>query len=154
MQRDGAADRDAGERDLAGDAERVQQRRRGRPTMVSMLERAAHLLATARRRACRSAARAGCAESIGSDHVPALERAAHLVDQHEGGRAVAGKLVAQRGAVDLDEVHGVPQSGSAIGGATSARQSGAKVERRAGALLQLRLARSRRAFRAPGSRPA
>src|SRR5215207_9280637 len=43
---------------------------------------------------------------VKSDKIPALERSAHLMDQNQRRDAAPRQLVAERSAVDLDEIHG------------------------------------------------
>jgi hypothetical protein len=106
MDGDRSTDRGAGQRDLPGDAGRIQQRRE---IVRHVVERdpAADLL------------RQPCAARVVAQHparvverrqnlIPTVQRAAHLVHQNQRRPAAAGKFVAQTCAVHLDPVHGAP----------------------------------------------
>ena len=103
MQRDRAADGDARERHLSCDAERIEQACDIVGHRVDG-KLAAHLL--------RQSGAAGVVtqHAAGSRKpwrhaVPALERAAHFVHQHQGAFALAAELVAQSCAVQFNEIH-------------------------------------------------
>src|SRR5262249_46980113 len=133
MQGYGPADGDAGERNLAGNTERVHKCDEVIDHVVDG-ERAAHLLRQS------GSARVVAQDTplrgeLRRDEVPAFERPAHFVDQYERGRATAGQVVAERRAFDFGKAHARSPVGSSIGGATSGRQSGAKLS---GAPVRLR----------------
>ena len=106
MQRDRTADGDSCKRDLAGDPELIEQ---GRDVVGHRIEGkfAAHLL--------RQSSAAGVIAQHAArfrepwrDVVPAFERAAHFVNQHQRAVAAAAQLAAQACAIGFNEIHSAP----------------------------------------------
>ena len=102
MQRGRAADGDARQRDLARDAERIEQ---GGDVVGHRVDvqGAAHLLRHAG--AAGVVAQHAARREPRHDLVPAFHRAAHLVHEHQRAVAGAGQFVAEPRAVDFDEIH-------------------------------------------------
>ena len=103
VQRDRTADGDACERDLAGDSKMLEQ---GRDVVGHRVEGklAAHLL--------RQSGTAGVVAQHPArfrepwrDVVPAFERAAHFMNQHQRAIAAAAQLAAQACAIGFNEIH-------------------------------------------------
>ena len=103
MQGDRAADGNARQRDLSSNRVMIQK---CCDIVGHRVERklAAHLLRQARAAAIVAQDLPGRREWRGN-LVPAFERAAHLVHQHQRFRALAAELVAQAGAIDFGEIH-------------------------------------------------
>ena len=106
MQGDRAADGDARKRDLAGDAKCIEQ---GCDIVGHRIEGelAAHFL--------RHSGTAGVVAQHAArfrepwrDVVPAFERAAHFVNQHQRAVAAAAQLAAQPDAIGFNEIHPAP----------------------------------------------
>ena len=106
VQGDRAADGDARQRDLAGDAEMIEQ---GRDVVGHRIEGklAAHLLRQSGA-AGVIAQHAARSREPWRDVVPAFERAAHFVNQHQRAVAAAAQLAAQADAVGFNEIHPAP----------------------------------------------
>ena len=106
MQGDRAADGDTCKRDLAGDPKVIEQ---GCDVVGHRIEGelAAHLL--------RHSGAAGVIaqdparfRELWCDIVPAFERAAHFVNQHQRAVAAAAQLAAQPDAIGFNEIHPAP----------------------------------------------
>ena len=106
MQGNRTADRDPRQCDLAGDPELIEQ---GRDVVGHRIEGklAAHLL--------RHSGAAGVVaqdtarfRELWRDVLPAFERAAHFVNQHQRAVAAAAQLAAQPDAIGLNEIHPAP----------------------------------------------
>jgi hypothetical protein len=103
VDRDRAADRSAGQRHLARDAQRVEQRSE---VVGHVVERDLALDLLRQPRAARVITQHLTRVVQRRQHlVPAVERTAHLVHQHERRISGAGEFIAQAGAVHLDPVH-------------------------------------------------
>ena len=103
MKCDRAADRHARKRHLAGDSERIEQRYDvGGHGIEAKL--AAHLLRHAGPAGivAQDAARS---RELRNNLVPAFERAAHFVDEHQGTITLAAEFIPQRYAIQFNEVH-------------------------------------------------
>jgi hypothetical protein len=106
VQGDRTADGDARKRDLAGDPKMIEQ---GRDVVGHRIEGkfAAHLLRQSGA-AGVIAQHAARFRELWRDIVPAFERAAHFVNQHQRAVAAAAQLAAQACAVGFNEIHPAP----------------------------------------------